>query len=278
MADGGMVRGRIGSSGVDPSQIVIWNPAVGVGPTTNPSFIQPGTGATFQLRNSNGVVGVSLGSGANADIDIGRMGTGVVTIGDPGNPTFGNSHRMGPSSSDYYEVGTNGSLWVVGSSNRMYIDNGGVLQLRNATGLNIYNGNGTDVRWTRSTTIDRGDAATPADGAAANSPSYGLRIYNDPVGAPALESFDFTIQYVTLAGAGTADVDTTVNFVARGILGAQIYHDEGVNKCAFRVPDWDISVDGTPANMPDGSIIYDSTGAAGNRFMGKHAGAFVALG
>lgn len=252
----------LGATAVDPTQVVVWNTP---GPTANAN-IQPGSGAALTLLNDVGNAGVSLEAGANR----------AVVIGNPqGSDISASDVRIGQGGNGL-EVASAGWLFRVSGSTRVQGTSSEV-QLRNATSITVYNGNATDARWTRTISSDRGDSATPADGAAANSPTYGLRIYNDPAGAGALESFDYTIQYTTSAGAGSADVDTVVNHAVRGVIALGLFHDEGINACAVLLPSVDTSVVGV-AGFPDGVIIYDSTEAAGSRFRGKHAGAWVNLG
>lgn len=209
--------------------MVIWNPDVTVGPTGT-AVIRAGTDTLLDIKR-NGTAGVRIGTTNN-------LSNGAGSIIGTGNSSL----EIDPTSWDMLMQGTQ----------VLHGDNAGLYVYNNKT-FNIYNGAGTDVRWTHDIAKIRGDASTPGDGASADSPTYGLRIYNDPVGAPALESFDSTWQYVVLAGGGTADVDTEYKLTLRGAAALGVVHDEGENACKLRLPTVNV------ASMPvtNGCIVYD---------------------
>lgn len=213
----GSLGGPWGAASVDPTQIVCWNQP---GPTSN-AIIQPGAGADLKLYSDQGTVGLLLAAGANGDSLVQSHGTG-------------NAGMVSSDGTDYVVMST-ARLNVTRAGQQKMDGSDTTLNYLNAY-ITIWNVGNNDVRWTRDTVQDRGDSATPADGASANSPTYGLRIYNDPVGAPALESFDGTQQYVVLAGGGTADVDTEWKLTLRGVQAWGAIHDEGENACKFRLP------------------------------------------
>lgn len=89
---------------------------------------------------------------ASADTYSGKTVQTNVRVGQPGNPTFATPCLIGPSSSDFIEVGTNGVQMENAGAVRVYMDNGGVFKVQNTYSLGVYNGGGTDPRFLASPT------------------------------------------------------------------------------------------------------------------------------
>lgn len=232
-------------------------------PTANLIVFAATGGADLQLHNDQANVGLNIQDGANGGAVLSPDGTGTGAVASS-------------DLTDAFNANTT-SLTIVRNNSQQMEFTDAEARFQNAVPVVYYNGGGSDERWRLTSTVLQGQGSVPADGASSASALIRLRINNDPLGAGALETFDFELDYIVGAGGGTADVDTFADFQIRGVQAMGLFHDEGVNKCALLLPSWDVSVDGV-AGLPDGVIIYDATGAAGNRFMGVHAGAFVALG
>lgn len=273
--EGSTLRATFGTNAGIGSELIFFSDAIvteegRITPAANSLILSATGGAALAIQSDQGAAGARL------EIPAGANASPSVTADGSGGASLRSSDLSDLFVADISAGGTrivrNGTVSVGFEDTETDFEN-------LATKSVIFYNTDVDERWRIAPALLAGQPEAPADGTLSNSPTIRLRIYNDPVGGPALESFDYTVQYREDNGGGTLDVDTEVVHTIRGVPAFGLIHDEGQNECLLRLPTWTGNVAGLIAGgTVNGCIFYDPGGVAGQRFKGVHAGALVNLG
>lgn len=226
------------------------------GGTTEQSRITSAAGSTTWLGNST------------SDIII-KAGTGGVVIGGA-TAADGWNILSSPDGTDQGAVSNGIFSFVMNSVNRARFTDT-EFQLRNATSIILYNGDGTDERGRWDTTqlaIEIDDAT----GGATQKDSPIIKMIAKYWTGAASADLEAQI-YNDVTGVGPQIVDLTFKNVAK--TGLRIRYHSDPNVAIPILPD--INTAGVAAANFTGGIVYDSTAPGGKVFWGSDGAAWKAL-